>query len=61
MVANATCMVLAQIENLNGMLQAILILATITYTVVRTVNEVKKIRDNGKADSDTNQDKHQSE
>jgi hypothetical protein len=46
--ANVVCMVMVQLENLNTVLQAILIVATITYTVARTVNEIKKIQEKRK-------------
>lgn len=42
--ANATCMVVLAINNINTHLQTVLFLATITYTIVRTVNEVKKFK-----------------
>ena len=49
--ANTICMVLAKIQNMNDSLQAILFFATIAYTVVRTVNEINKLKKDGKADS----------
>jgi hypothetical protein len=48
MTANVVCMVMVQLENLNTVLQAILIVATITYTVARTVNEIRKIQEKRK-------------
>ena len=50
--ANALCMIALQIQQINVELQTILFLATIGYTLVRTVNEVQKfIRErHGKAD-----------
>lgn len=51
--ANALCMIALQIQQINVELQTILFLATIGYTLIRTVNEVQKfLRErNGKADS----------
>ena len=49
--ANTICMVLAKIQNMNDSLQAILFFATIAYTVVRTINEINKLKKDGKADS----------
>ena len=49
--ANTICMVLAKIQNMNDSLQAILFFATIAYTVVRTVNEINKLKKDGKEDS----------
>jgi hypothetical protein len=42
--ANTVCMVLAKIQNMNDTLQSILFFATIAYTVVRTVNEINKLK-----------------
>lgn len=42
--ANATCMVVLAVNNINNNLQTVLFLATISYTIVRTVNEVKKFK-----------------
>jgi len=42
--ANTVCMVLAKIQNMNDSLQSILFFATIAYTVVRTVNEINKLK-----------------
>jgi hypothetical protein len=61
MGANIVCMIMVQFQNLNDALQAILIIATITYTIARTVNEIKKIRRNGKTNSSTIQEDSQSE
>jgi len=47
--ANVICMVLLKINDMNDTLQSILFFATILYTVVRTVNEVKKFKADGKA------------
>ncbi len=49
--ANAICMVLLKIQDINDTLQSILFFATIAYTIVRTVNEIKKFKANGKTDS----------
>ena len=51
--ANAVCVIMLNIINMNAGLQSILLLATICYTVVRTINEIQKFKDkkNGKADS----------
>ena len=42
--ANTACMVVLAVNNINNYLQTILFLATITYTIVRTVNEIKKFK-----------------
>ena len=49
--ANTICMVLAKIHNINDSLQSILFFATIAYTVVRTVNEVNKLKKDRKENS----------
>ena len=50
--ANTICMVLLKMEEMNTALQSILFFATIAYTIIRTINEVKKLKRDGKADSD---------
>jgi large-conductance mechanosensitive channel len=50
--ANAICAVLLNISNMNPNLQSVLFLATIVYTLVRTVNEVQKFKDRKKSNSD---------
>ena len=42
--ANTVCMVMLSINNINTELQTILFLATIGYTIVRTINEIKKFK-----------------
>lgn len=59
--ANATCMVILAINNINTHLQTVLFLATISYTVVRTVNEIKKFKykkygEAGNVDIDTKEE-----
>ena len=49
--ANTICMVLLKMEEINTVLQSILFFATIAYTIIRTINEVKKLKKNGEADS----------
>lgn len=53
--ANALCMVVLEIKTINIELQTLLFICTIVYTLVRTVNEVKKLisKKDGKADSDS--------
>ena len=52
LTANFTCMVMLNLSNMNTDLQSVLFLATIGYTLVRTVNEIQKFRNkDGKADS----------
>lgn len=53
---NTVCMVLLKVADMNALLQSILFLATITYTVVRTVNELKKLKKDGKANINDNED-----
>jgi len=43
--ANVVCMFVLSLQNLNALLQSVLFLATIAYTIIRLLNEVK----NGKA------------
>lgn len=43
--ANAICMTILSIENINSFLQCILFISTIIYTIVRIVKEVKKKKD----------------
>ena len=54
-LANVTCMVVAQFETLNAVLQAILIVATITYTIARTVNEIKKFKEKRNTNNQQNE------
>jgi len=46
--ANLVCMVMLRIQEINAELQAILFFATITYTIIRTINELRKLRDGKK-------------
>jgi len=46
--ANTLCMVILQVNSLNIELQSILFLVTIIYTMIRIVNEIKKLITNGK-------------
>lgn len=48
--ANMFCMIILEIKTINIELQTILFLATIVYTIIRTINEIQKfIRErNGK-------------
>jgi hypothetical protein len=46
--ANAVCMAVLSFQNINALLQSILFLSTIIYTIVRLLNEVK----NNKAKND---------
>jgi len=39
--ANAICMTILSIENVNSLLQSVLFISTIIYTIVRIVNEAK--------------------
>jgi hypothetical protein len=48
--ANAICMVILSMQNINSFLQSVLFIATIIYTIIRIVNEVK----NGKVNKDDN-------
>jgi hypothetical protein len=43
--ANAICMTILSIENINSLLQSILFISTIVYTIVRIAKEVKKKKD----------------
>lgn len=49
--ANLVCMVVLNIQQINAELQAILFISTITYTVIRIINEIIKFK-NGKKHSD---------
>lgn len=51
--ANTLCMIMLRVENVNASLQTILILLTIGYTIVRTINEIRKLKNKkyGEADS----------
>ena len=53
--ANALCMVVLEIKTINVELQTLLFICTIVYTLVRTVNEVKKMinKKDGKTDIDS--------
>jgi hypothetical protein len=42
--ANVICMIMLSVNNLNQTLQTILFLATITYTIFRAINEIKKFK-----------------
>ena len=43
--ANAICMTILSIENINSLLQSVLFISTIIYTIVRIAKEVKKNKD----------------
>jgi hypothetical protein len=45
---NALCMVAMRTTTINETLQTIILLATIGYTLVRTINEIQKFNNNGK-------------
>lgn len=51
--ANAMCMVMLSIESINGSLQSVLFVATIGYTIIRSINELNKFKCN-KEDNDDN-------
>ena len=53
--ANLFCMVILEIKAFNANLQSILFLATIVYTLIRSVNEIQKfIREkDGKTNSES--------
>lgn len=42
--ANFFCMALLGINNLNQSLQSVLFFLTILYTIIRTINEIKKYK-----------------
>jgi len=44
--ANTVCMIMLSINSINAELQTILFLATIGYTIIRAINEIKKFRKN---------------
>jgi len=46
--ANAVCMILLHIQQINYPLQTLVLLTTFIYTAIRTVNEIQKYKD-GKA------------
>ena len=53
--ANAICMTILSIENVNSLLQSVLFISTIIYTIVRIVKEVKnnKVKnDNASSDKE---------
>jgi hypothetical protein len=54
---NTFCMVAFHITNVNQYLQSILLLGTIGYTIVRTINELDKYRDNKNGKGIDNEDK----
>jgi hypothetical protein len=47
-LANMMCVLLFSMAEINQMLQAVLFTATIVYTIVRIIHEIKKINSNGK-------------
>ena len=53
---NTLCMVAMRITTINESLQALVLLATICYTLVRTINEIQKYKDNGKSKSSDGED-----
>lgn len=52
--ANAICMVLLKIQEMNDTLQSVLFFATIVYTVIRIINEVQKFKKNSRVKDDDN-------
>lgn len=53
---NTLCMVAMRVTTINETLQTLVLLATIGYTLVRTVNEIQKYKDNGKSKSSDGED-----
>lgn len=53
---NTLCMIATRITTINESLQALVLMATICYTLVRTVNEIQKYKDNGKSKSSDGED-----
>lgn len=47
-VANTLCFIVLKLEHMTPQLSALMLITTIVYTIVRTVNEIQKFR-NGKA------------
>jgi hypothetical protein len=45
---NTLCMVAMRVTTINETLQTLVLLATIGYTLVRTINEIQKFNNNGK-------------
>ena len=45
---NTLCMITMRFTTINEALQTLVLLATISYTLVRTINEIQKYKDNGK-------------
>jgi hypothetical protein len=45
---NTLCMVTMRVTTINETLQILVLLATIGYTLVRTINEIQKFNNNGK-------------
>ena len=45
---NTLCMITMHFTTINETLQTIVLLFTIGYTLVRTINEIQKFKDNGK-------------
>lgn len=53
---NTLCMITMHFTTINEALQTFVLLATIGYTLVRTVNEIQKYKDNGKSKSSDGED-----
>ena len=53
---NTLCMITMRIATINESLQALVLMATICYTLVRTVNEIQKYKDNVKSKSSDGED-----
>jgi len=47
---NTLCVVILRLGDFTPELSAILLITTIAYTIVRTINEIQKFKNNGKAD-----------
>tara|TARA_R110000868_G_scaffold3103_2_gene20697 strand:- start:9531 stop:9728 length:198 start_codon:yes stop_codon:yes gene_type:complete len=45
---NTLCMITMRFATINEALQTFVLLATIGYTLVRTINEIQKFNNNGK-------------
>ena len=53
---NTLCMITMRFTTINEALQTLVLLATIGYTLVRTINEIQKYKDNGKSKSSDGED-----
>jgi hypothetical protein len=53
---NTVCVIVLRLKDMTPELSALLLITTIAYTIVRTINEIQKFRNNGKANKSSTEE-----